>query len=258
MLSSVYKIRYFILHLVKWDIKYKYRNSKLGMLWSILQPLFMAIIIAFIFGVVFNIPMKDYAPYILAGFIGWDLIFSGFIPNSYAYIKAESYIKQYNHPIIIYPLRETLVSMYVFLFALISLTIWVLIINPYNIIVVLISLPLTLILLFFLIFSISIISARFHVTFRDYPQIFSLLMQALWYVSPVFLSEEMFKYNDTLYKWFLYNPVTNILKLIRDPFLYGKLPDLFTYIYICVLIIVISLIAYIISKKYNKNIIYYI
>lgn len=258
VLLDIYNIRHFILHLVRWDIKYKFRRSKLGMLWTILQPLFMALIIAFIFGTVFNIPMKDYAPYILAGFIVWDLVLSGVVGNSFAFIRAESYIKQCNHPMVIYPLRETLVSMAVFLIALIALLLWIAIINPYNLIVVAISIPLTLCVLFCFIFPLSIISSQIHVRYRDYPLILGLVMQVLWYTSPVFFKEEMFKGNEALYNWFLYNPVTSILNLIREPFLYGRLPELFAYSYILVISLIIGLFAYIVSKKYDKSVIHYI
>lgn len=257
-LKKVYNARYFVTHLVEWDMKYRFRRSALGVLWTILQPLLLTLIISLVFGFVFGIPMKDYAPYILSGFLVWDLILAAVVTNSFAFIKAESYIRQYSHPIVIYPIRETFVSFVTFLIALSSLVVWIAVLCPQNLLIVVMSLPLTSLLLLTLVLPISIISAHMHVRFRDYPYVLGLAMQALWYLSPVLFMESMFKSNPYLYNFFLYNPITSILNLVRDPFLYGKFPSLFAYGYVLVLAFVFSLIAYIVNKKSERETIFYI
>ena len=251
-------MRYFILHLVKWDMKYRFRRSRLGILWTILQPLFLTFIISGVFGVVFNIPMLSYAPYILSGFLVWDILLASVIINSFAFIKAESYIKQMAAPIVIYSIRESLVCICTFLVALISLVVWIGIINPENLLVSLIALPLSVTLLFMLSLPVSIISAHVHVRYRDYPYVMNLVMQLFWYLSPVFFQESMFKTNPILHNIFLYNPITSILLLIRDPFLYGKLPSLFTYFYVFAIIIILCFFAFYINKKSETNVIFYL
>lgn len=257
-LSQVYDARYFIAHLVYWDLKYKFRRSKIGILWSVLHPLMMTFIIALVFSVVFKLSFSDYSLYVFSGFIVWEYILSTVIASSNSFIKAESYIKQYYLPVIIYPLRESIVTVMLFIISLIALLFWVMLKNPENIIMIILTTPLTLLIMFLLSFLTSIIVSHIHVRYRDYPYIFGIIMQLLWYFSPVFFKESMFLSNEVIHKIFLYNPLTVILSIIREPFLYGRLPELQNYIYIFIMLLILSTIAYIVNKKYQKNIIFYI
>ena len=93
-LSRIYQARYFLIHLVKWDMKYKFRRSKLGILWTILQPLLLTLIMSAVFSFVLNQEMRTYAPYILSGTLVWDVIHGSFIANSTSFVAAETYIRQ--------------------------------------------------------------------------------------------------------------------------------------------------------------------
>lgn len=256
--SRIFKARYFLLHLVKWDIKYKFRRSFLGIVWTIVQPLMLTVIIALVFGFVFHQPMKTYAPYILSGILVWELINGGVITNSYSFMQGESYIRQYNHPIAIYPLRAALVGASTFIIASLALFIWILFIYPENIIVAFIALPLASVIYFIIAWSASIISSHIHIRYRDYPYVMALIMQALWYFSPVFFQESMFTSNQILHRLFLLNPITHALFLIRKPFLEGCFADVISYVYISSFAFILFVIAWHINKRCEKKVIYYL
>lgn len=251
------KAKFFLFHLVKWDIKFRFRGSKIGVFWTILQPLLLTLIIGTIFGFVFKQNMKDYAPYILSGLLVWDVINGGVVGNSYSFLQAEVYIKQHSHPIIIYPLRAALVSILTFLIASSSLIIWVLIVYPQNFLVGLVSFPLTVLIYFMLSWPVSIISSHIHIRFRDYPYIMNLVMQIMWYFSPVFFKREMFLNNAILRVVFMMNPVTQILNLIRCPIFDGSFASLGTYIYVFVLMIFLATVAWFVNRKCEKQVIFY-
>lgn len=251
------KAKYFLLHLVKWDIKFKFRGSKLGIFWTILQPLLLTLIISAVFGFVFHQEMGEYAPYILSGLLVWDIINAAVVGNSYSFLQAESYIKQYSHPVVIYPMRAAMVSLVTFFIAFSAFFIWICFLYPQNIPVGAITLPLTSMIYFVFSWSLSIISSHLHIRFRDYPYIMNLIMQVLWYFSPVFFREKMFASNELLYMAFKWNPVTQALELIREPFFSGRFPSVLTYIYLFVLMIAVAATANIINKKCEKNVIFY-
>lgn len=256
--SRIFRARYFIRQLVRWDLVYRFRRSKMGLLWVIMIPFCTTMIIALIFGTVLKIPVKDYSLYVFSGFIVWDLILSSVIGASHSFLKAESYIKQFSHPLAIYPLREACVNIIVFMITLVALVIWVALLSPKNLFIGFFSLPLTLIILFLLSFCTSIITSHVHIRFRDYPYVFGILMNLLWYFSPVFFKEGMFSGNKYVHAIFLYNPITQVLSLVREPFLYGKLPSLTNYIYSLSLIALLALIATYVSKRYERNVIFYL
>lgn len=256
-LKRIYKARYFLIHLVKWDIKYKFRRSFLGMIWTVLQPLMLTVIIALVFGFVFKQPMKTYAPYILSGVLVWDIITGAVITNSSSFMQGESYIRQYAHPVAIYPLRAALVSITTFIIANIGLLLWILIIYPENVLLTIIAFPFVTFIYFLFAWSISIISSHIHIRYRDYPYIMTLVMQALWYFSPVFFQESMFSSNELLHKLFLANPITHVLFLIRMPYLEGRFADLRSYLYVIALAFLFMVIAWYVNKKCEKRVIYY-
>lgn len=257
-IKRIYKSRYFWFYLAKSDIRFKYRRSKLGGVWAIIQPLGLTIIMAVVFSTVFKEPLGDYAVYILSGLIGWNLINAAIISGGQCFIGTTQYIRQYNHPKIIYSLKSSLVFMYTFLMELIGLGLWVLLFKPYNILIGIISLPITLLLLFLIVWEVTTIAAYINSQYYDYPQMVGLILQALYYISPVFFKEDMFMANKVLSYIYIYNPVTHILNLIRKPFLEGKMPSLFDYEYVLIMIILLFFCTKIINKKYEKKIIFYL
>lgn len=257
-LMRIYGARYFLIHLVRWDLKYKFRRSKLGILWTILQPLLLTLIMGAVFSYVFQQDMKTYAPYILSGTLVWEIIQNAFITNSTSFVAAEAYIRQYAHPIALYPLRAAMVSMSTFFIASIALLVWSAILYPENILLALLSLPTTGLIYFMLCWSISVMSSHIFVRYRDYPYIMALVMQFLWYLSPVFFREQMFETNGILHTVFLLNPITQVLNLIRTPLFLGELAGLKTYIYILLLMCALVLCAWKINQEAERSVIYYL
>ncbi len=257
-LSRIYQARYFLIHLVKWDMKYKFRRSKLGILWTILQPLLLTLIMSAVFSFVLNQEMRTYAPYILSGTLVWDVIHGSFIANSTSFVAAETYIRQYAHPMALYPLRVAMVSLCTFLIALIGLLVWGGVIYPQNLPLAVLSLPFTVLCYFLLSWSVSTISSHVYVRYRDYPYVMTLLMQFMWYLSPVFFREEMFQGDALLFRVYLLNPITQVLKLLRKPLLYGELAGPLTYLYVISMTGALLWAAWRMSKKAERAVIYYL
>lgn len=256
--KKIYEARYFLLHLVNWDIKYKFRRSKLGIIWTVLQPFLLTLIIALVFGYVFDQEMTTYAPYILSGVLVWDIISAAIIGNGSSFLAAETYIRQFAHPITLYPLRAAMVSVITFIIATIGLFTWIGFVYPENIPIALISLPLTAMIYFLMAWALSIISSHINVRYRDYPYVMQLVMQFLWYMSPVFFKEEMFESNALLHSFFLVNPITHVLMLIREPFLSGSFAPIVSYVYTFAIASLLLIIAWHVNKKLEKTVIYYL
>lgn len=254
----IYETRYFWIHLSKAELKYKFRRSKLGIMWTFLNPLLLTLLMTVVFGTVFKMSYTDYAPYILSGLIVWDVLSSAVISGGSAIMVSESYIRQCNHPIIIYPLKSALVNTASFLIAMNALLIWILFTAPNNILMGIITIPLTTIFYFLLSWALIIIASFINTKFRDYQQVMALVMQALWYVSPVFFRGEMFTSNKSLQLLFNLNPITHILNLVREPFLYGRFPSVMSYLYVTIVILLVWFIAIIKLKKEEKTMIFYL
>lgn len=257
-IKKLYDSRYFWFFLAKKEIKFKYRRSKLGGLWMMIQPLALTLILSFVFSTIFNQPMGEYALYVLSGLVVWDLIMSAFNAGGQSLISVEAYIRQFNHPKTIYTLRTAIVFTYTFVVELLGLIIWLLLIKPENVLFGLITLPLTVLLVFLFSWEVTTIAAYTNSKYYDYPQLIALIMQAVYFISPIFLQTETFVNKAGLNALYTYNPITHFLNLIREPFLYKRMPALFDYGFVVVVLLVFGMIAYLVNRKNEKTVIFYL
>lgn len=217
----------------------------------------MTLLFTFVLTNIFKQPVQDTILYIYSGIICWDIIIFSSISGSMSFMNAAPYIKQFAHPIAIYPLRSILVGLINFGLAMIGLICWVLIWQPENISLSWLSLPLTFFLLLLIGWPLAILCAVIGTIFRDFSQLLTIALQALWFVSPVFFSTQVF-INGGIGFLVYYNPIYHILELIRAPFLYGKFPTLINYEVTALLIIGLWCIGILLISRFEKRIILYL
>jgi len=221
-----------------------------------LYPLLLTLMMAVILGSLFKVEVKNFAPYVFSGLIVWEFLVGSVISGCQSLIVSEAYIKQYNHPFAIYPLKTTLVNIYSFLLALPGLALWIFFLQPRNLLVSLAALPVSIILLFLLGWPIVLIVSFINLKYRDFGQISGLVMQLIWYMSPVFYDIKMI--NSTLLTNLIeINPVTHILNLLRAPMLYGQFPSLLDYGYVFCTMLIFYLAAILFISRSEKTLIFY-
>lgn len=255
--SKIYETRYFWSHLAIMDLKSRFRRSKLGLLWTVFQPFLLTIVMAVVFSTVFHQPLGDYLLYILSGMVVWDVLTMSVNNGGSCFLSSEQYARQFKHPMTIYSLRYAVFTIITFLIELIALVIWVLIYVPETLLFSVITIPLTGILLFILSWELTTLAGYANTKYRDYPQIIGLVMQTIWYLSPVFFREEMFTSSVTLSVFFRLNPLTHLLNLVRKPFLYGIMPSGTDYLFILGTILVFGVLSWASNKKNEAKIIFY-
>lgn len=255
-LQGIWTARYFWLHLANAELKYKFRRSRLGLLWTMVNPLMLMLMITLIFGNLFNIPMQDFAPYVFSGLIVWEFVLGSALGGCNSLLVSEAYIKQFRHPLVIYPLKTALVQVAIFLIAIQAMFLWVLVTDPTNLLLSILTLPITAICFFLLGWPIAILTSSINLKYRDFVQVLGLAMQLLWYISPVFFKPEMFKAKE-LVVLLEYNPITHILNLVRAPLLNGSLPSAVDFGFVFGLIAVLSLLAIWRMNRVEKTLVYY-
>ena len=103
----------------------------------------------------------------------------------------------------------------------------------------------------------AIICAIIGTLFRDFSQLVTLLLQALWFASPVFFSPQVF-INSGIGFLVYNNPVYHLLELIRAPILYGIFPTTMDYGYTFLTMLILWGIALYLISHFEKRIILYI
>src|SRR5687768_11654197 len=134
-LQEIWSARYFWLHLARAELKYKFRRSKLGLLWTMINPLILSLIMAFIFSNLLKVSIRDLIPYVFSGLLVWEFLMGSVVGGCNSLIVSEPYIKQFKHPFAIYPLKTTLVNITSFSIAFLGLVLWIMILQPANLVV---------------------------------------------------------------------------------------------------------------------------
>jgi lipopolysaccharide transport system permease protein len=256
-LSGIYESRYLWIHLALSDLRSKWRRSFFGMAWSVIQPLGMTLLIALVFGRLFNQPILEYGPYILSGMIVWEFFMSTLTGGSLSFVRADAYIKQYHHPLAIYTLRTTLTNLMVLMMASLSLIGWVLLARPQTFgwcwLAALSIFPFVTLIAWPLATCLAYIGTRF----RDLPHALGLIMQAMWFVSPIYLQPSMFR-DGGLGGLIDYNPIYHILEILRAPLLNGDWPTTVNFAVSAATAVAFYIIAILVGMTWERKVIFYL
>lgn len=256
-LAGVWDARYFWTHLAFSDLRSRWRRSFFGIFWSLLQPLGMTLLLAFVFSKMFHADITKYAPYILSGLLVWEFVMANVVGGSLSFVQADAYIKQCRHPLAIYTLRTVLSSLIVLALASIPLFIWTVIALPQNIgwcwLAALSIFP----VLALIAWPLATLLAYIGVRFRDVPHAMGLVMQALWFVSPVYFEAKMFR-SGGLGALVDYNPVYHVLQLMRAPLLNGEWPTAMNYLFAFSFAAVLTLLAALLGRQSERKVIFYL
>ncbi|WP_213618978.1 ABC transporter permease [Paenibacillus sp. J22TS3] len=216
--NNLYKARYILMNLVSQDLRNKYRNSVIGVGWSLLTPLGLVVIIGVVFSTVLGQPIRDFIPYLFSGLMPWLYIVQCADGGTGAFISAEGYIKQTQTPVEIFPVRVAAGAFINFLYSLIAFSAVYIFLKPekYGINMLPIFISLLLLLLFGI--ALSTISAVINTYFRDFGPLQSLFLQGLFYATPIMFPAELLNkpYVKWIYEW---NPLYYIMDMIRKPLL---------------------------------------
>lgn len=256
-LMGIWRARYFWTHLSFSDLRSRWRRSFFGVLWTLIQPLGMTILLSVVFGTIFKTDVKSYAPYILSGMVVWEFMTASTMGGALSFVQADAYIKQCRHPLAIYTLRTVFTNVVVLSLAFMSLVIWVLIVMPQNLgwswLAALSIFPILVMLAWPLATAMAYVATRF----RDLPHALGLIMQAMWFISPIYFEAKVFRSGDL--HWLVdLNPIYHILEIVRAPMLRGQWPTLENYAYCFGTVAILTLIAVLMGRKAEKKVIFYL
>ena len=254
---GIYKSRYFWTHLAFSDLRSKWRRSFLGVAWSVVQPLGMTMLLAVVFGKIFHQNIVELAPYILSGMIAWDFFMATLIGGSLSFVQADAYIKQYRHPLAIYTLRTTLTNLMVWMMASLSLIGWVLIVKPQSFGWCWLAAPLVFPLAAFMAWPLATCLAYVAARFRDLPHALGLILQAMYFISPIYFEAKLFR-DGGLGALVDYNPIYHLLEIVRAPLLRGEWPTTANFAMCVIAGVIFSALAILIGRSAERKVIFYL
>lgn len=211
----------------RYNIQSDYLNTKLGLLWVVLQPLLMTTIYALIFSLIMDRNLRGGVPFInffLAGMTLW-LSFNGKIMRSTTVVVSKvnimSQVKFPRYVLVFILFLERMVDFMVSLGILFVLNA----IYGYYPTLEYLYLPWIFLIFFSLELGSMFILATLGLFIRDIPQIMNLLLRLLFYFSAIIFPADIIPARVVDILWF--NPIFFLVESFRGVIFYADVPNLF-------------------------------
>lgn len=202
------------------DVKVKYKQAALGVLWAILQPLIMMVMFTVIFSKALKVS-SDGIPYpifALSGLIIWNIFSNGLLNSANSMVTNANIIKKIYFPRLIIPMSAVLTALVDFLFALIIYAVVLMFYHQsISLLKLMLYLPLSILITIVTTFGLGTFLAALNVKFRDFQYLIPFMIQFLLFANPVLYSTKVFN-NPWLNAIMKVNPIASAIQLCRSIF----------------------------------------
>jgi lipopolysaccharide transport system permease protein len=232
------------------DLKVKYQSSVLGFAWSLLNPLLMMLVLYMVFNNVFKNNQNHFAFYLLIGIVSWRFLASGTSTSMGAIVGKPSLVTKIYIPRQVLVLSTVLSS---FISSLLEFLVLVILLLAFgvNISLNVLFFPVVQIIYFVMVYGISLALAALYVYYRDLNQIWEVLMQLGFFISPVCYSISTVPEKYLFY--YMLNPVTLVMQIYRKTLLYSETPSAISLVYIMLSACVLLILGTVIFKKLERR-----
>jgi len=221
-LRRVVYLRDVLFELVSRDMKLRYKRSVLGIVWSLLNPLAQLLVFYFVFGMLLPLHIPHYPSFLVTGVLVWNWFQSSLVFATGAIVDNRELVRRPGFPLAMLPIVTVTAQFVHFVLALPILFLCVSL-DVGSLSVSASALPVVLVAQFVLTLSLAYIVATFHVSFRDTQYLLGVVLQLLFFLTPVFYDAAAL---PERYRWLLHlNPMTYLVEAYRAILVAGHMPD---------------------------------
>jgi len=205
------------------DVLVRYKQTVIGIAWSVIRPFLTMIVFTIIFGRLAGFPSEG-APYpilVFAAMLPWQMFSNAVTESSNSLVANASMLSKVYFPRLIVPTSAVIVSLIDFVISLGilgALMVWYGFVPEFRII----AFPLFLLLVIVAALGLGIWTAALNVKYRDFRYIVPFLVQFGMYVSPVGFSSSVIPDNWRLI--YSLNPMVGAIDGFRWAILGGHTP----------------------------------
>lgn len=254
-ISNFKNYRFLLGELTKKDVKLKYRNSVLGFIWTLLEPLLTMIVLTIVFGTIMQRKTEHYSVYILSGRLVYTFFSTGTKQALKSIRRNAGMIRKVYVPKYMYPLAATMSSFITFLFSLIVLVIVAGVqgIKPTR---YLFGAVVPLATVFIMVTAIGFLLATLDVFFRDLEYIWNVATMLIMYMSAIFYEADTLL--ESKYGFLIrYNPLYAVITNFRNAVVYSRpLESFYTWYPILFSLVILVAGLYFFYKKQDRFVLY--
>lgn len=237
------------------DVATRYRRSRVGAFWITISMAIMIGTLGFVFGTLFNQPMREFLPYLTIGLIIWGFLSTAINEGCTGFVVAEGIILQVRIPFFTHIMRIIWRNTIILGHNLLILpVVFLIFLKPVSL-NALLAIPGFLLLVFnvgWMMLMLAVVCARY----RDLTQIMQNLLQVFFYLTPIIWSAALMPKRVGTAILDL-NPFYHLMSIVRAPLL-GEAPSLMNWTFSGVMLLVGWSIALAFFGHYHKRIPYWL
>lgn len=248
--SRLWGYRLLLVIWLRFNILSRYSQATLGILWIILLPLTTSLVLAFVFSQFLRIRIEDlqvpFVTFFLAALVPWTLFQQGITRGASCVFNQIGLINQVYFPreiLVLITLGEALVDVFFMFIAM-------LVINGFSGVApnwLYIYLPILVLIQAFFMIGLMLFLGSLSVMVRDIPQLIGVLLQLLFYLSPILYPTSLI---PERYRFILaINPLVPLIQAYRDIIVYARTPDFSTLYFPLVVSVIILFMGYVYFKS---------
>ena len=248
--KNLYKYRELLKTNIKKEIRGKYKNSFLGVLWSFLNPLLQIAVYALVFPFILKNTQDNYVIFLCCGLIPWAFFSTTISRSAFTMVENGNIIKKVYFPREILPISVVTSETVNFLISTIIIIVFV-IFGGIGLSKYIMLYPIVLLAQYLLLIAISLIVSSISIYIRDLQHLNGVALQLLFYAAPIVYTPESI---PEQFKWILKcNPMTYIISGYRNIFYNQTMIELKPLLILIVCSLVACAIGYVIFNKLQKG-----
>lgn len=253
--EELFAYRELLANLVMNELRLRYRNSVLGFLWTILNPLAYLAILSVVFSKIFRFQIPNYTIFLFSGLVSWAMIQQTVSIATASIVGNQGLIRRVYVPKLIFPLSNVL-ARYVdhVILTVVLLGAMAIFRAPFT--WSLLFLPAAILLNFVFSLGLALITTTAHIRIRDVEHVVSIGFQILFYATPILYTIDVLppKFRTVL----LLNPIYYFVQAFRCPVAYASLPPGWVLWRACLIAVVTFAAGLFIFSRKEKNFVYHL
>jgi lipopolysaccharide transport system permease protein len=206
------------------ELKARHRQTVLGILWTLIQPLSMMLVFTVVFSLFVKVSVQGvpYALYAYSGLVIWLFVSNSLSSGLMSVISSMNLITKASFPREVIPLSKVLTAGFDFLIGLGALVLLLLIFGR-PITSAWLTLPVVVLVQGTLVIGLVLWGSALCVFNRDITALLPLILQVWMFLSPVLYPVTLVP--ESYRSLYLMNPMAAILEGYRDILLFGTVPS---------------------------------
>lgn len=241
----------FIVNFAILNIKTRYKSTRLGLLWTALEPLLYFVVLYVVFNSIRD-RGEDFAIYLISGLILFHIFTRGTSGGLISLTNNSGIMKSIKVNKIFFPTVSTVATI---ILATVDVSVFFLLMPVFQFTPswTIILLPIPFILLFLLIQGLSYLLSVITVKIKDIQYVWIIFTHSLIFVSPIFWKISEVKEGPLLLIHRI-NPLGQLIEITHQIVLYNTIPPIYDWMYTTAIVLGIFFTGFVIFQKLKNTI----